>query len=201
MLRPVVDLPQPDSPTSASVSPARSVKLTCSTACTRAASAAEEAAPKLEARRRVGAPPAPASAVRTVACGSGAGPPGSGNGSGSVSSRRRRAPAPRRAAPACRDAPARRRCAATVAFLDLLAVVHHDDAVGHLGDHAHVVRDEDHPHAVSRPAATAISRRICAWTVTSSAVVGSSAISRRGRHDSAIAIITRCRMPPESWCG
>ncbi|EDT38061.1 hypothetical protein BamMEX5DRAFT_6154 [Burkholderia ambifaria MEX-5] len=32
--RPVVDLPQPDSPTSASVSPARSSKLTRSTACT-----------------------------------------------------------------------------------------------------------------------------------------------------------------------
>ena len=43
--------------------------------------------------------------------------------------------------------------------------------------------------------------RICAWIVTSSAVVGSSAISRSGLHASAIAIITRCRMPPESWCG
>ena len=37
--------------------------------------------------------------------------------------------------------------------------------------------------------------------VTSSAVVGSSAISSFGSHASAIAIITRCRMPPESWCG
>ncbi len=46
-----------------------------------------------------------------------------------------------------------------------------------------------------------ISARICAWMVTSSAVVGSSAISSVGRHDSAIAIITRWRMPPESWCG
>ena len=46
-----------------------------------------------------------------------------------------------------------------------------------------------------------MSARICAWIVTSSAVVGSSAISRLGRHDSAIAIITRWRMPPESWCG
>ena len=40
-----------------------------------------------------------------------------------------------------------------------------------------------------------------AWIVTSSAVVGSSAISTFGSHASAIAIITRCRMPPESWCG
>ena len=37
--------------------------------------------------------------------------------------------------------------------------------------------------------------------VTSSAVVGSSAISSRGPQASAIAIITRCRMPPESSCG
>ena len=37
--------------------------------------------------------------------------------------------------------------------------------------------------------------------VTSSAVVGSSAISSFGLLASAIAIITRCRMPPENWCG
>ena len=43
-----------------------------------------------------------------------------------------------------------------------------------------------------------ISRRICAWMVTSSAVVGSSAISSAGSHASAMAIIARCRNPPES---
>ena len=43
--------------------------------------------------------------------------------------------------------------------------------------------------------------RICVRSVTSSAVVGSSASSRCGRPDSAIAIIARCRWPPESWCG
>ena len=43
--------------------------------------------------------------------------------------------------------------------------------------------------------------RICAWIVTSSAVVGSSAISRRGSQASAMAIIARWRMPPESLCG
>ena len=37
--------------------------------------------------------------------------------------------------------------------------------------------------------------------VTSSAVVGSSAMSRSGSFASAMAIITRCRWPPESWCG
>ncbi len=42
---------------------------------------------------------------------------------------------------------------------------------------------------------------ICACTVTSSAVVGSSAISRRGLQAIAIASMTRWLMPPESWCG
>ncbi len=37
--------------------------------------------------------------------------------------------------------------------------------------------------------------------VTSSAVVGSSAMSRLGLQDSAMAIIARWRMPPENWCG
>ena len=46
-----------------------------------------------------------------------------------------------------------------------------------------------------------MSSRICAWIVTSSAVVGSSAISSSGFVDRAIAIITRWRMPPDSWCG
>ena len=45
------------------------------------------------------------------------------------------------------------------------------------------------------------SSRICAWIVTSSAVVGSSAISSLGEQDSAIAMITRWRMPPENSCG
>ena len=46
-----------------------------------------------------------------------------------------------------------------------------------------------------------IRSRICAWTVTSRAVVGSSAISSFGSLASAIAIITRWRMPPENSCG
>ena len=37
--------------------------------------------------------------------------------------------------------------------------------------------------------------------VTSSAVVGSSAIRSSGFVDSAIAIMTRWRIPPESSCG
>jgi len=42
---------------------------------------------------------------------------------------------------------------------------------------------------------------IWAWIVTSSAVVGSSAMRTSGLFASAIAIIARCRMPPENWCG
>ena len=40
--------------------------------------------------------------------------------------------------------------------------------------------------------------RIPACTVTSRAVVGSSAISSRGSHASAMAIAIRCRIPPEN---
>ncbi len=43
--------------------------------------------------------------------------------------------------------------------------------------------------------------RICAWMVTSSAVVGSSAMISAGSFAIAIAIMTRCRMPPENSCG
>ena len=53
----------------------------------------------------------------------------------------------------------------------------------------------------SRSRMSRIRSRIPAWVVTSSAVVGSSAISTFGSQASAIAIITRCRIPPESWCG
>ena len=53
----------------------------------------------------------------------------------------------------------------------------------------------------SRSRMSRIRSRIPAWIVTSSAVVGSSAISTFGSQASAIAIITRCRIPPESWCG
>ena len=43
--------------------------------------------------------------------------------------------------------------------------------------------------------------RIWAWMVTSSAVVGSSAIISCGLQASAMAIITRWRMPPLIWWG
>ena len=44
------------------------------------------------------------------------------------------------------------------------------------------------------------SSMICACTVTSRAVVGSSAMSTSGSRASAMAIMIRCRIPPEnSW--
>ena len=61
-----------------------------------------------------------------------------------------------------------------------------------------VTRITDMP---SRCRRSSMSSRICFWIVTSSAVVGSSAISSLGSQASAMAIITRCRMPPENWCG
>ena len=51
---------------------------------------------------------------------------------------------------------------------------------------------------LSRRVRSFISSRICAWIVTSSAVVGSSAMISFGSQASAIAIMMRCRMPPDS---
>ena len=46
-----------------------------------------------------------------------------------------------------------------------------------------------------------ISSTMARWLVTSSAVVGSSQISSSGSCANAMAISTRCRCPPDSWCG
>ncbi len=239
--RPVVDLPQPDSPTSASVSPAASAKLTSSTACTTAPSRAEPAAAhgkvldqastakqlahaartRLHLERRVPAArdsgPRP---LRPAAAACGAALVGRRTGSaarsGSPGARRAdRAPAPRsRAAVPARDAawessPAARWCT---------------DAADARTDpprrpSPRCARNTSPPRRAASSATTPrscvmrmiavpvssrscrMSSRICAWIVTSSAVVGSSAMSSRGRHASAIAIIARWRMPPESLCG
>ena len=106
-----------------------------------------------------------------------------------------------RAGRRCTDAAARRTAPRTGACSTMRPGIHHGHLVGDLGDDAEVVRDQDHRGAGLAAAASRISSRICAWIVTSSAVVGSSAISSRGSQASAIAIIARWRMPPESWCG
>ena len=85
-------------------------------------------------------------------------------------------------------------------LLDDPARVHHRDLVGPAGDHAEVVGDEHHRHeALALLLASRSST--CACTVTSSAVVGSSANRSFGPQASATAMHTRWRMPPESWCG
>ncbi|OJU87301.1 MAG: hypothetical protein BGO06_25160 [Shinella sp. 65-6] len=53
----------------------------------------------------------------------------------------------------------------------------------------------------TRSRSSTMRRRICACVVTSSAVVGSSAISSFGSQMRPMAIIARWRRPPESWCG
>ena len=50
----------------------------------------------------------------------------------------------------------------------------------------------------SRACISAMSCTMRAWIVTSSAVVGSSATTSRGREANAMAISTRWHMPPES---
>ena len=81
------------------------------------------------------------------------------------------------------------------------ARVHHVDALAVPGDDAEVVRDEDRARCRAPRRASRSSSRICAWIVTSSAVVGSSAIRSFGSQARAMAIIARWRMPPENWCG
>ena len=88
-----------------------------------------------------------------------------------------------------------------VAALDGAAGVHHLHPVGDAGDHAEVVGDEHDRRARTRAGCARCTSRIWACTVTSSAVVGSSAISTSGSLAIAIAIITRWRMPPENSCG
>ena len=68
--------------------------------------------------------------------------------------------------------------------------VHHGHLVGVAGDDAEVVGDQDHRHPRSRRSRSSRSR-IWRCTVTSSAVVGSSAISNRGQQAMAMAMATR----------
>ena len=115
----------------------------------------------------------------------------------------RRAPARPGSRPSgrgCRDAADRRTASSTSAsstFLPAYITITRC-AVCATTPRSCVIRISPVPSSFCR---SRISARICAWMVTSSAVVGSSAISSAGRQASAIAIIARWRMPPESWCG
>ena len=81
-----------------------------------------------------------------------------------------------------------------------LARVDDRDAVAQVARERQVVGDEEHRDAPL--ALSSLSRfMICAWMLTSSALVGSSRMSSGGSWVSAVAIMTRCFMPPESSCG
>ena len=70
--------------------------------------------------------------------------------------------------------------------------------VSAITDRSWVIRISDSP---SSRRSRSSSSRICAWTMTSSAVVGSSPMTIAGSQASAIAIIARWRIPPDSSCG
>ena len=79
--------------------------------------------------------------------------------------------------------------------LDRAAGVHHQGAVGELGDHPQVVRDDQDTgagHVAGGP------QHLEDLGVTSSAVVGSSQISRSGSLAIAMAITTAGASPPDS---
>ena len=111
-----------------------------------------------------------------------------------------RASAPSPAARACRDAADGRRSRRTGASSTLRPayITTTRSAISATTPRSCVISMIAEPSRVFR---SRIRSRICAWIVTSSAVVGSSAISSFGLQASAMAIITRWRMPPESWCG
>ena len=102
---------------------------------------------------------------------------------------------------ACRGAAGGGRCSRTGAASTMRPAYMTSTRSQMPGDDAEIVGDEDDRRVVLARVSSRISSRICACTVTSSAVVGSSAISSSGRQSSAIAIITRWRMPPENSCG
>jgi len=86
-----------------------------------------------------------------------------------------------------------------IRLFDDLAGIHDGDAFSHLCHHTQIVCDQNDGRPISRRRSR-IRSRICAWMVTSKAVVGSSAISSSGTQASAIAIMTRCAIPPDnSW--
>ena len=238
-----VDLPEPDSPTTASVRPASSANETPASAFTvaggrkapREADVVAREAPgferrrsrarplqrgglrdavlerrvaerSAEARRRAAGRDAAAGVEREMRSAARTGSLRAGR-TGPAPRRESRAggapspaPAARRAARRCRDGADRRRdraCAlASTCWPAYWTMTR--SAVSATTPMSWVMRTS--PMPVSRRSASSRSR-ICAWMVTSSAVVGSSAIRSFGRQASAMAIITRWLMPPESWWG
>ena len=188
--RPVVDLPHPDSPTRLRVSPGHKSKLTFSTACTSRVTRLR--IPLRSGKRatrsrtlRIGSP------ATTVFC-------PSDDGLWFNSGKRRGSEVPR-IAPSRGTAASSawvygcfgaRKISSTlpVSTASPRYITSTRSAISATTPISWVIKIT--PIAISF-CRTAISCKICAWIVTSSAVVGSSAISTAGRQESAMAIITR----------
>ena len=86
------------------------------------------------------------------------------------------------------------------AFLDHLAGVHHADPVAHRADHAQVVSDQQ-DRRIGLDAQRA--HEVEHLGLDRGIEAGRRLVEheQRGSQASAIAITTRCCMPPDSWCG
>ena len=237
--RPVVVLPQPDSPTSPSVSPGSMAKLTPSTAWTtrgvRPGHSAARGLPRIgKCLTRSATSSSGAGGITTLPRGGrqphgrprGTGAPGtrrdsaarrwdSGDGTGSptaapgapASCRRwrraghcRRVGAGTRSARGCTGGRARGRASTTDAS-STTRPAYMTSTRWHICEMIPRSCETRSTAIPSSRASRRIRARTCAWIVTSSAVVGSSAMSRLGVQEIPIPIITRCAMPPLNWWG
>ena len=125
--------------------------------------------------------------------------PGISRSRSSLPACRRRGTAPEQR-PACRGGAAGR-TARRPGPLDDAAGVHDHDPVGDVGDHAEVVGDEQDRGAepVAQVAQHVEDAGLHGDVERGGRLVGDEHAA--GWQATAIAIITRCRMPPESWCG
>ena len=84
---------------------------------------------------------------------------------------------------------------ANAGLLDDSPGVHDGNAIGHLRHDPHVMGDKENAGPGFGTEPLHEEKGICAWIVTSSAVVGSSARRMAGRQASAMAIITPLAHP------
>jgi hypothetical protein len=86
------------------------------------------------------------------------------------------------------------------AAFDHAAAIHHQHALGILGDHAQRVADQDQRHAafVDQVVGSDRGSALDGDVERGGRLVGDQDVGVAG---SAIAIITRWRWPPDSWCG
>jgi hypothetical protein len=199
--RPSVDLPEPEPPTMPRTAPAGWSKS--------APSGSRSAAPRPTAacascRAATGAGPSTRIQVSHARppVGGHLGPDGGDHGLGHRLSGWRRGrciSASRPAAPGI-GWPGAAKKSRTVVSSTTMPGIEHRQPLADLGHHAQIMGDEQQRRAVAR-LHFAISFRICFCTVTSSAVVGSSATISFGSAAKAEAIRMRWRMPPDSSCG